>query len=186
MSLDRVVTPTASSRLKTGIEIETGQARAMALRRLHEESGFRYSIILNEGKKREVRLMFRAVSRQVLALKRVRVGNLTVDGLEEGDVRELTEQELAGIRRMVGMNKDNPKATSPSPQSTNKYRYPRVSRPSGRSDEHLREGRSSQKERPKRGQQSVHPGATQPTGSSRRRAKTYLSPRHKDNRGRNR
>ena len=114
VTLDRVVTPTASSKLKTGLEIETGLARAVALRRLHEESGFRYSITLKEGKKREVRLMFRAVSRQVLALKRVRIGNLIVDGLEEGDVRELTAQELVGIRRMVGMSKETPPQT-PSP-----------------------------------------------------------------------
>jgi 23S rRNA pseudouridine2605 synthase len=130
VALDRVMTPAASSQLKTGVEIETGHARAMALRRLHDESGFRYSIILNEGRKREVRLMFRAVSRQVLELQRVRVGNLLVNGLEVGTVRELTDHELAGLRQLVGMVANTPKIrTSPPPAPRPRSRRPSSDRP---------------------------------------------------------
>ena len=125
VALDKVMTPTASSQLKTGVEIETGLARAMALRRLHDEKGFRYSITLNEGRKREVRLMFRAVNRQVLELERVRVGNLLVDGIEVGTVRELTDQELSGLRQLVGMVKNTPKIrTAPTPAPRPRSRRP--------------------------------------------------------------
>lgn len=103
VTLDGVLTPPGSRKLRTGVVIETGEARALEVRRLHEQSGYRYSITLNEGRKREVRLLFRAVGRQVLALERKRIGNLRVDGIEQGDVREMTGGELAGIRRLVGM-----------------------------------------------------------------------------------
>lgn len=149
VELDKGVVPTASSRLKTGVEIDSGIARAKALRRLHDERGYRYSVTLNEGKKREVRLMFRAIGRQVLQLKRVRVGNLLIDGLEEGEIRELTDGELAGIRRMVGMQKT---AGSGPPPSTR----PPAARPrqgSGRP--------GSRAPRP----QGARPGVARPSGA---------------------
>ena len=53
----------------------------------------RYSVELAEGKKREVRLMMRAVGRRVLRLTRVRVGGLRLGRLPSGSVRELSAQE---------------------------------------------------------------------------------------------
>ena len=53
----------------------------------------RYAVELAEGKKREVRLMMRAVGRRVLRLTRVRVGGLRLGRLPSGSVRELSAQE---------------------------------------------------------------------------------------------
>ena len=53
----------------------------------------RYTLELTEGKKREVRLMMRAVGRRVLRLTRVRVGGLRLGRLPSGGVRELSAQE---------------------------------------------------------------------------------------------
>ncbi len=53
----------------------------------------RYSVELTEGKKREVRLMMRALGRRVLRLARVRVGGLRLGRLPSGSVRELSAQE---------------------------------------------------------------------------------------------
>ena len=103
VALDAVVQPSASSRLRTGVEIEGGTARAKALRRLQDAPGFRYSVTLNEGKKREVRLMLREVGRQVLELTRVRIGNLTLGDLPAGEVRELTDREVSDLKRLVGI-----------------------------------------------------------------------------------
>lgn len=113
VALDRAVQPTASSKLRTGVEIEGGVAHAKALRRLQDEPGFRYAIVLNEGKKREVRLMFRAVGRQVLALERVRIGSLTLGNLPVSEVRELTDREVSDLKRLVGLYA--PREDRPSP-----------------------------------------------------------------------
>ena len=103
IKLDKVLNPTSSAMLRSGVEIESGLAKAKAVRRLTEEPGFRYAITLNEGKKREVRLMLRAVGRQVTELRRVRLGSLLLGELGDGEVRELTDMELTEIRREVGM-----------------------------------------------------------------------------------
>lgn len=135
VKLDGVLNPTSSARLRSGVDIESGPAKAKAVRRLTEESAFRYAITLNEGKKREVRLMLRAVGRQVIELQRVRVGSLSLGELANGEVRELTDSELEEIRREVGLA---PKAVR-RPQRTPGNQA--IRRPS--SNDHRRGGRSA-------------------------------------------
>jgi hypothetical protein len=66
----------------------------------------------------------------VLELQRVRVGNLLVNGLEVGTVRELTDHELAGLRQLVGMVANTPKIrTSPPPAPRPRSRRPSSDRP---------------------------------------------------------
>ncbi|HLS53454.1 MAG TPA: 16S rRNA pseudouridine(516) synthase, partial [Tissierellaceae bacterium] len=50
---------------------------------------------IREGKFHQVKRMFRSLSMEVLYLKRVAMGNLTLDkGLNPGEYRELKEKEL--------------------------------------------------------------------------------------------
>lgn len=57
----------------------------------------RYTVILFEGKKRQVRNMFRYFNVQVKRLKRVRIGRINLDGMKAGDMRVLTKNDLAGM-----------------------------------------------------------------------------------------
>lgn len=53
------------------------------------------SITISEGKNRQVRRMFHAIQSGVMKLKRVRIGELlTLDGLEEGQWRILSDEEI--------------------------------------------------------------------------------------------
>ncbi|MBI2185570.1 MAG: rRNA pseudouridine synthase [Acidobacteria bacterium] len=56
-------------------------------------------IIIREGRKRQVRRMCEAVGHPVRLLRRVRIGPLSDRRLKPGDWRELTEQEIAALRR---------------------------------------------------------------------------------------
>jgi len=58
-------------------------------------------IILREGKKRQIRHMTAAVGYPTLRIVRVAIGPLTLRGLDPGQSRELTPDELAGLRRML-------------------------------------------------------------------------------------
>lgn len=58
-------------------------------------------IVLREGKKRQIRHMTAAVGHPTLRLVRVAVGPLTLRGLEPGQWRELTAQELARLQRSL-------------------------------------------------------------------------------------
>ncbi len=51
-------------------------------------------LVLTEGKNRQVRRMCAAVGLPVLRLVRVRIGQLTLDGMVPGEVRELTEEQI--------------------------------------------------------------------------------------------
>ena len=57
----------------------------------------RYNIILHEGKNREIRKMMQAVGAEVLELKRVRIGNLELGDLKEGENRKLTAEEITKL-----------------------------------------------------------------------------------------
>ena len=62
---------------------------------------YTFHIILTQGLNRQIRRMCRALDFHVKHLKRVRMMNITLGGLERGQYRELTEAEVAEIRRLV-------------------------------------------------------------------------------------
>lgn len=53
-----------------------------------------YSIVLHGGKNREIRRMIQAVGSEVIELKRVRIGNLELVDLKEGDFRQLKPEDI--------------------------------------------------------------------------------------------
>ena len=57
----------------------------------------RIYIQIHEGRNRQVRKMCEAIGLSVIALKREGVGNLTCEGLEHGEWRYLTEEEVKEI-----------------------------------------------------------------------------------------
>lgn len=67
-----------------------------------EAAGAYVEVRIHEGRKRQVRRMFQAVDHPVIALHRVAVGPLELGGLPRGQVRALTESELAALRAAVG------------------------------------------------------------------------------------
>ncbi len=59
----------------------------------------RLSIVIHEGKNRQVRRMCVAAGLAVTRLRRVREGSLLLGGLKSGTWRPLTEAELTGLKR---------------------------------------------------------------------------------------
>ena len=55
-------------------------------------------ITITEGRNRQVRRMFEAIGRTVAFLKRVSIGNLKLTGLDRGEVRKLTENEILYLK----------------------------------------------------------------------------------------
>ncbi len=51
-------------------------------------------ITITEGKNRQVRRMFESIGKTVAFLKRVSIGKLSLTGLDRGEVRALTEEEV--------------------------------------------------------------------------------------------
>ena len=51
-------------------------------------------VTVTEGKNREIRKMFEAIGKEVTLLKRIKIGDLTLRGLDRGAYRKLTQAEL--------------------------------------------------------------------------------------------
>ncbi len=85
----------AISALRRGIDLDDGRTAPARARRL---SRGRVELILHEGRKHQVKRMLESVGHPVRRLTRVRYGPLTVKGLEPGEWRELTAEEVARLR----------------------------------------------------------------------------------------
>lgn len=94
----------ALERLRRGVALEDGMTAPAKARLLRK--GAKTSVVeltLHEGRKRQVKRMLKAVGHPVVALKRTRVGPLTLGKLRPGEWRELTEGEVEALRRATGV-----------------------------------------------------------------------------------
>jgi 23S rRNA pseudouridine2605 synthase len=89
------------AQLAAGITLKRGdRAQPQVVERLGEgESRNRLRIVLTEGKNREVRRMMEAVGLRVRKLVRTAIGPLTLEGLQLGEYRELSRDEIAALRK---------------------------------------------------------------------------------------
>jgi 23S rRNA pseudouridine2605 synthase len=108
--LNMLMSDEVIAQLARGVEMKRGDwARPQSVRRLEDRGKYTWlEIVLTEGKNREVRRMIEAVGFKVLKLVRIRIGPLTLEGLEVGKWRTLTPQEIAMLLR-----KTMSKATEP-------------------------------------------------------------------------
>jgi 23S rRNA pseudouridine2605 synthase len=100
--VEGVPTPKHLGRLRRGVELEDGHARAKSAR-VAGRSGDRGAVrlVMTEGRKREVRRLLAAVGLPVTRLVRVRVGAVRLGGLPPGEHRELTHDEVIALRQGV-------------------------------------------------------------------------------------
>ena len=90
------------NRLRAGVEIEPGVVTKRCKLNV-VETNKKYTklhIVLTEGKNREIRKMFAAVGKEVKCLKRIRIGDLTLTGLDRGAVRKLTQEEVFYLKNL--------------------------------------------------------------------------------------
>jgi 23S rRNA pseudouridine2605 synthase len=86
---------TALQRLRDGVELDDGRTAPARVRRLAPS---RLELILHEGRKHQVKRMCAAVGHPVGRLHRSRYAGLAVDDLRPGEWRELSREELEGLR----------------------------------------------------------------------------------------
>lgn len=88
--------------LKQGVVLEDGVTAPAKVKLVKYEDGNTYiEITIREGRNRQVRRMFEAVSHRVLGLRRIKIGGLTLKNMDKGEYRELTEQELEYLKRIT-------------------------------------------------------------------------------------
>ncbi len=99
--VDRLPGEQALRKLVRGIDVEGERMRAHSADvvappgSVPDEAWLR--LVLREGKKREIRHMMEALGRRVLRLRRIRIGPLHIGPMAEGDVRELSDDEVGRL-----------------------------------------------------------------------------------------
>jgi len=88
--------------LRAGVALDDGPARARSVRIVDTRPDrAQLSIVMTEGRKREVRRMLQALELPVRRLLRVRIGPVRLGGLAPGQHRELTPDELLDLGTLV-------------------------------------------------------------------------------------
>lgn len=96
VTLEREFDFALAARLKKGMMIEPGFARADAVFKLGED---KVKVVLTQGLKRQLRLMFLKLGYKVRKLKRIRIGSLELDRLKPGQSRMLKSGEIKALLR---------------------------------------------------------------------------------------
>ncbi len=93
----------ALNRLKRGVRLEDGIARALSVRILRRtEKHCWIESVVTEGRNHLIKRMFLAIGHPVLKLKRVGFGPLRLGNLPSGQFRMLSDLELEQLRKLVG------------------------------------------------------------------------------------
>ena len=97
------VTEDDVNRFKKGVDIgEEKPTKPAKLVIMSEDDISEIRLTITEGKFHQVKRMFEAVGKEVVYLKRLSMGSLTLpDDLAPGDYRPLTIQELESLRRKL-------------------------------------------------------------------------------------
>ena len=57
-------------------------------------------VTIGEGRNRQVRRMFESIGKEVVFLKRIKIGELPLGSLERGKVRSLREEEIFYLKNL--------------------------------------------------------------------------------------
>ena len=100
--VEGTITPNQLNRVRAGVEIEKGVVTKKCKVTVIETSKTytKMQVILTEGKNREIRKMFEVVGKNVDFIKRTKIGDLTLTGLDRGAVRRLSQEEIFYLKNL--------------------------------------------------------------------------------------
>ncbi len=98
--VDKPVAPDFLKKLERGVVIDGYKTKPCTAHKLGADS---FTIILTEGKNRQIRKMCQELGRTVLDLRRVRIMNIQIGTLPEGAFREIEGKELRVLLASLGL-----------------------------------------------------------------------------------
>ncbi|MDO8886104.1 pseudouridine synthase [Candidatus Oleimmundimicrobium sp.] len=102
--IDGYPTEESLTKLRKGVELDDGityLAEVKLLKKRTKNSVIEISI--SEGRKRQVRRMFKAIGHNIIKLKRINYGPLSVEGLKLGEYRYLTDTEVKLLKKEINL-----------------------------------------------------------------------------------
>ena len=90
------------NRLRAGVEIERGVVtKKCKINVIETDKKYtKLHVVLTEGKNREIRKMFEVIGKHIDFLKRIKIGELPLSGLDRGKVRKLSPEEVYYLQNL--------------------------------------------------------------------------------------
>tara|TARA_Y100001970_G_scaffold159513_1_gene195150 strand:- start:208 stop:915 length:708 start_codon:yes stop_codon:yes gene_type:complete len=97
--IDRIIKSKEINRIKNGVNIGEGElGKAKVVDQKIIKGRCQVSLILKQGKKREIRRIFRTLKIKLFGLRRVSFAGVDLNGLKESEYRTLSEKEINRLR----------------------------------------------------------------------------------------
>lgn len=143
VTVDKVITEDFIDGMASGVPIMGKKTKKCPVFQI---SPFVFRIILVQGMNRQIRRMCEYFGYEVTRLERIRIMNVTMKGLPQGDWRELDEEEKTGIMELVEKS-----AASKSSGRGGRKSYPGKEKKQGRSSATAESGKGHKSRLPKSG-----------------------------------
>lgn len=98
VTVDRPFDNSFLTKMSKGVEISKTITRPCIVTRISEDT---FRIVLTQGLNKQIRRMSKALGYRVIFLKRIRILNIEIDGIDIGKWRNLNEEELSELKRLV-------------------------------------------------------------------------------------
>ncbi|UXI01991.1 23S rRNA pseudouridine(2604) synthase RluF [Photobacterium sp. TY1-4] len=96
--VDKPITQAFLDKMASGVEILDTVTLPC---KVTKETTYSFRIVLTQGLNRQIRRMCEALGYDVFKLRRVRIMNISIDGLPNGKWRYLDDEEVAEIHRLI-------------------------------------------------------------------------------------
>jgi 23S rRNA pseudouridine2605 synthase len=103
VKVNGALSPEQEEKFRDGIALEGKRTAPAGLKMVRRAENPWYEVRLMEGRKNQIRLMFKHFGKLVEKLRRVRIGFLELGSLKPGDYLHLTPGELVRFRKVLKM-----------------------------------------------------------------------------------
>lgn len=92
---EKLVSDEDLNKLRSGVVIDGVKTKKCNIRLIENtKTSSKLHVTITEGRNRQVRKMFEVIGNNVDFLKRIKIGDLTLTGLNRGEVRQLSAREI--------------------------------------------------------------------------------------------
>lgn len=101
VKIEGKISESSLAKLRAGVELDGKLTNKATVRLIDVDDKFsKLSITITEGRNRQVRRMFEYVGKEVVFLKRIKIGELSLSGLDRGKCRALSHAEINYLKNL--------------------------------------------------------------------------------------
>ncbi|MGM0445572.1 MAG: pseudouridine synthase [Bacillota bacterium] len=90
------------NKFRQGIKLQEGKTSPARIYKINEDSkNTTYKVTIHEGMNRQIRRMFNKLGYNVVSLKRVRIGNITLGSLRPAEYKPIGKEDLQDLLRLL-------------------------------------------------------------------------------------